>query len=1023
MRSKFTWIMALFMVLTFNLSFAQEKTVTGTVSDDAGQPLPGVSILVRGTNKSTTTDFDGNYSISVSVGQVLEFSFVGFTSQSATITAASGVINIKLEEGQVIGVIVKDAYRTVSERKATFATTTISAEAFENRGNASIIQSMQGQIAGLSIGTGSGQPGADSAIILRGVGTINGNFEPLFIVDGVPVDEDGFRSINPNDYASITTLKDAAATSIYGNRGSNGVIVLTTKRGSYNQDLKFRYTSQFGYNELQPVNIDLMTSRELLQFQKRSGQGLGSTLSDAEIDVLSRQANTNWSDIFFRKGTTKLHDLSMSVGSANTNNFTSFSYFEQDGIFINTNLKRFTLRNNFTGRSQDQKFEYSLNFNANFSRQSGLDGAGTNSIFFAPFRAALQGLPYLSPYDANGNITRDGGIAPGNTDAITADNAPYVLLNSSLMNTDIEDEFKLITGLNAKYTFMKNVTAGMQLGLDYSQFKALERIHPESILGPFQANGTNTTQFGGLQQESTSRDFRFNSLFTLNYNNTFADAHTIDLTGYVEYIKNHFDSFGFVQRGLDPRLVGTGAAFIDGETVEGTLRPYIPTVSSGKAEEGLFSYFANFDYDYKGKYGFNATVRRDNSFRFIDENKWATFYSLGGRWNIDEESFMEKLPFVDQLKLRASFGTTGNQRINNGSYSALNFTRNLYTQSGGYNGTPGTVPGQIANPDLRWEVTEQTNVGLDFGLFGNRLSGTVDVYRKFTRDLFQSTPISAVNATTDIDTNTGALENKGVELFLKYVIYDKNGWNISVDANTAYNQNRMRDLPDSYNGIIQPTGSATTLEGYPLNTFYVVRYAGVNPSNGNALFYTRDGGLTETIRDEDRVNTGKSSLPVWTGGFNTRVSYKGFEFSTQWSYVADIYRNNLDYADLEETNLVNDGTNRAVSAGTAWQNPGDITSVPRVGNQYNSVDYINSTDRYLEDASFLRLRNVLLGYNFDKKILEKLPFSGVRLYIQAENLVTFTSYRGWDAESNFRTTDRGQYPTPKIYTLGAVVNF
>ena len=1006
------------MALTINLSFAQEKVVTGTVSDEAG-PLPGATVMVKGTSRGTAADMEGNYSISAASGEVLQFSYSGYDVKEMTV-GQSSTINVVLAATQ-LDVVKLDVYRKIAPEKSSIAMTTLSIENIEDRANASVLQSLQGQVAGLNIATGSGQPGADSTIILRGVGTINGNVEPLFVIDGVPVDEDGFRSINQNDIADIKIFKDAAATSIYGNRGANGVIVITTKRGKFNEKLQFRYTTQFGYTELQPLNMELMNTRELLNFQKMAGQGLGSELTDAEIDLRARQANTYWTDIFFRKGVTKSHDLAITSGSTNSTNYTGISYFEQDGIFINTNLKRFTVRNNFTGRSENQKFNYGINLNANFSRSSGIDGAGSNAIFFAPFRAALHGLPYLSPYDADGGITRDGGIAPGEDAGTTPENVPYILLNSSLMNTDIEDEIKLLASFNADWNFYENFTAGTQIGVDFSSFRTLERIHPGSILGPYQVNGTNQTQFGGRQDESQNRDFRFNAMFNLNYNKSFGD-HTVNATIYTEYYKAHFDGINFIQRGLDPRLVGTGAAFIDGTTQEDGLQPYVPIIGAFKLQEGLFSYFANADYDFASKYGATVTVRRDASFRFVDDNKWGTFWSVGARWNINNEEFMNESVF-DQLKLRASYGTSGNQRVSNTQYEALNITRSLYGVGSNYNGTPSTVPTQIGYTDLRWEETAQFNVGVDFGVWNSRLAGTVDVYRKKTTDLFQDTPVSPVNATSLIPTNIGSMENKGIELTLKYTVYDKNGWNISVNGNSSYNKNKILELPESFNGIVEPQGATTLIEGSPVQTFYVIRYAGVNPSNGNPLFYTKDGGLTETIRDEDRVNTGKSIYPVWQGGFGFNAMYKGFELSTQWSYFADVWRNNLDYAELEETSLVADGSNRVATAANAWQNPGDVTSVPRIGNAYGAVDYINSTDRYLEDASFLRLRNITFGYTFSQELLEKLPVTGIRLYVQGENLITFSSWRGWDAEGGFRSTDRGNYPTPKIYTFGAVINF
>lgn len=1030
MRSKFTWIMTLLLALTINFSFAQEKAVSGTVSDDTGLPVPGVNIIVRGTQRSVQTDIDGKYSINTRQGEVLEFSFLGFKTQTVTV-GASNSINVSLmPDVAIIDEVKIDVYRSTTVKASPAAITTLSIEAIEDRANASVLQNLQGQVAGLNIATGSGQPGADSTIILRGVGTLNGNVEPLFIVDGIPVDEDGFRSINQNDIASLRILKDAAATSIYGNRGANGVIVITTKRGGYNQKMQFRYTSQFGYTELQDLNMELMSSKQLLTFQKQNGVGDGADLSDAQIDFIGNQTNTYWTDIFFRRGVTKSHDLSITSGSERTNNFTSLSYFEQEGTFINTNLKRFTVRNNFAGKSDNEKFNYALNLNINFSRSTGIDGAGSNAIYFAPFRAALHSLPYLSPYDADGRVTTTGGIAPGDVNAVVPRAVPYVLLNSSAMNTDVEDELKILAGLSADYNFAKNLTAAMQLGVDYSGFNTVETIHPLSILGPFQVDGTNDPEFGGTHSESASRDFRFNSLFSLNYNNTFAEKHTIDATAFIEYNKQHYNGLSFAQQGIDPRLVGIGAGFIGGTTFEDVddnentpdTQPYIPSIGQFSVEEGLFSYFANVDYDFDSKYGVTATVRRDASFRFIDENQWGTFWSIGARWNIDEEDFMEGSK-INALKLRASHGTSGNQRINNAQYSALNLTRNLYGSGAGYNGTVSTVPTNIANPDLRWEETAHSNIGVDFGVWENRLSGSVDVYRKLTTDLFQSTPVSPVNATSAINTNIGSMENKGVELTMKYNVFDNSDWNVEVNANASYNKNSIRELPEAFNGLVNLGGSTALIEGESVGTFYVVEYAGVNPSNGNPLFRTANGGLTETISDADRKSTGKSTYPVWQGGFGTSVRYKGFEFNTQWAWFADLYRNNLDYAELEDTSVIDDDSNRVITTANAWQNVGDVTDVPRVGSPYGAVDYINSTDRYLEDASFLRLRNVSVGYSFNKQLLERTPFTGVRFFIQGENLLTFSSWRGWDAEGGFRATDRGNYPTPKIYTFGAVINF
>jgi len=564
-----------------------------------------------------------------------------------------------------------------------------------------------------------------------------------------------------------------------------------------------------------------------------------------------------------------------------------------------------------------------------------------------------------------------------------------------------------------------------QTGADYSSQKRLETIDPNSILGPFQVDGTNRPEFGGRQDEDFRREFRFNNQLRLKYNKVFDDLHTVSAGAYTEYIKSHLYFFGFNQFGIDARQYPDGSGFIDPATREviggQEINPYLPNVFSSQFEEGLFSYFASGDYDYDRKYGFSATIRRDATFRFEEDNRWGTFYSVGARWNIEQESFMENTPF-NLLKLRASYGTQGNQRIVNAEFSALNLTRSLYGIGGGYNNTPGTVPTQIGVADLRWEDITLANVGFDFGLNDNKLFGSLDFYQKTTTNLYQNTPVSPVNATTALQTNIGELRNRGIELALTYNVLATQDWRIKVSANGSYNKNEVIELPDSFDGLNFVGGSTALIEGSPINTFYTVPYLGANPANGSPLFRTIDGGVTETLLDEDRIDSGKSAFPVWQGGFSTLIAFKGFDFTSQWAFVADVYRNNLDLAGLEET-VPDSGNNRSVTVLDEWREVGDITSVPRANSGLTSVDYINSSDRYLEDASYLRMRNIAVGYNFQDVSLDKIGIDRARIYVQGENLLTFTGYNGLDPEGGYRTTDRGVYPTPSIYTMGINLTF
>ncbi|WP_322549567.1 TonB-dependent receptor [Flavobacterium psychraquaticum] len=1010
MRSKFKWIFTLLVAFTMQFSFAQQKTVKGVVSDEAGT-IAGATVIVKGTTRGVTTDFDGIYTINAKKGDVLVFSYLGFTTKSIVV-GDSDKINVSLESDvTVLKDVVLTGYQVQSKAKTTSAITTVNVEELEERAQASVIQNLQGMVAGLNIATGSGQPGSDSTILLRGVGSLNGNIEPLIIVDGMPVDEDGFRSISQNDIVSTSVLRDAAATSIYGNRGANGVIVIETRRGKFEQELEIKYQGQYGVSNLQEFKIDVMNSKQLLEFQRTYNVGAGAGMTDAQI---AAALNTDWRDQFFRTGTTQQHDVSMSSGSKNSKNYTSIGFLDQDGIFITSNFKRFNFRNNFTGKTSNDKFTYTAGLSLNYTKSNNVAGAGGNATYFQPFTAAIRGLPYLDPSTA---LTITG--------APNVNNAPLILLNSLALNKNLDEELKILTNLTADYKITKEISTGINLGVDYSSFTAFNLTNPGSFLGPYQVN--ISAQYGGIQGESFSRDFRFNSNTYLKYNKTFNEKHTVDAGLYLEYYKAHFNGFNYQKRGLDPRALGTGAAFITPviePAVSATATQYIPTIGSFKVQEGLFSYFGAIDYDYDGKYGVSATVRRDASFRFIDDNKWGTFWSVGGRWNLSREAFLENSTVFNDLKLRASYGTSGNQRVNNAQYSALLLPYTTYSVGTGYNGTSSTVLSQIKNPDVKWEEINQLNVGLDFAVLDNKLKGSIDVYRKVTEDLYQGTPVSPVQGTSSIDANIGSLENKGFEVSLDYRVYNDKDWRVAVGGNVSYNKNKILELPESANGLIFAGGSTAIAEGQPVGAFYVSEYAGVNPVNGNPLFKTPSGGLTEILEDANRVFTGEQLYPVWQGGFTSNVSYKGFNLYTQWSFVADLSRNNLDLATLESVSTLDNGGNRAVSIQNAWTNPGDITSMPRIGNGYNEINYINGTDRYLDDASYLRLRNISFSYTFGNETLKRIAFlKGLKFYVQAENMVTFSKWRGWDPEAGFRGTDRGNYPTPKIVTFGTVINF
>jgi TonB-dependent starch-binding outer membrane protein SusC len=1015
MKTNFKWIYALFLVMFIQFSFAQEKTVSGTVTE-GGQPLPGVAVVVKGTNNGTQTDFDGNYSIKANVGQTLVFSYIGLKTENITV-GSSNTVNVAMsEDNTVLDGVVVEAYRTTAKSKSNIASTTITAKTIEGRPNASFIQSLQAQIPGLNISSGSGSPGsANTTIILRGVGSINGNIEPLFIIDGVPANQVNFRSINPNDIESVSVLKDAAATSAYGNRGANGVIVVKTKRGAYESKLQVRFSSTTGFTTLQEHDYRIMNSRQTLNLQNQFGQGFGSTLSQEEI--ANYAIDTNWEKFFFRTGVTKDQNLSFTNGGKNTNSFISLGYFDQEGIVPTTDIKRFTLRSNFSGKSDNDKFNYNINMNAAYSVRNQLDqetrGDINGNVLQNPLQGMLSSQPYLDP-----NVYQNGQQLFNDFGSASFAIVPYMLMdyiNPGNITNNI-NELKLLFNGSASYKLTKDLTFSSTAGIDMTENTRLFARNPQSYLAIVAANGVGSP-FPGFVLESNSRDFAFNNTNRLNYNKVINEKHTVDVSVLTEYYKAHLKSMQYTQTGLDPRTYspGAGTGYIPFDPASPNL--HRPTVGAAKAEIGLFSYFALADYDYDSKYGFGASIRRDASFRFVDDYKWGTFWSVSGRWNISKEDFMDGSSF-DELKLRASYGTAGNQNIGGvNPYAAASLVRNLYGLGNGYGNAPSLVPTQIANVDARWETVEQYNLGVDF-VFKKRLRGTLDIYEKNTLDLYQSRPISPTSAVTSLPANLGDLRNRGVELLLAYDIIKTKDMTLTLNANGSYNKNELTAVPGD-DGFVLVGDLQINEVGGPVNQYFNVPYMGVNPATGNLLFLNQAGQLTETPSADDRRSTGKNLFPVYQGGFGFDFTYKGFFATTQFAFVKDIWRYDFDLSNLVSRDGIANFP-QAVDMLNAWTPDNRITDVPSLN--FVNVGATDLSDRWLRDASYLRLRFATVGYNVPSKYLDKTFLTSVRVFAQGENFLTWTKWRGFDPESNAASTFGG-YPTPKIVSFGLDLSF
>ena len=1002
-------MLTLLMAFVVQFSFAQEKTITGTVSDESGLPLPGVNVVVKGTTTGTQTDFDGNYSVSAKTGSTLVFSFVGYKSQEMIVGNSNKISFAMTPDTEALEEVVVLAYRTATKETSSVASTTISSSTIEARPNANFVQTLQGQVAGMNIITTSGQPGGNSTVNLRGVGSISGNTEPLFIIDGVPVDEDNFRSLNPNDIESLSVLKDAGATSIYGNRGANGVVLIKTKRASYERDLQIKYTGTTSISTLQRHYYDLMNSREELQLEKDYGSGYGSTLSQAELELRAQQANTDWLDVFFGKAYTQSHTLSLSAGGENINAFTSLGFHNQDGILNKaSSLKRFNFRNNISGKSKNDKFNYNTSLTINYSTSDEPLSIGTGGVNRNIALGATSGEPYISPYDYTG----DGANIPANFA-----NTPLFLLDLLENQVYREDELKILASIDASYKITNDLTFKSTLGIDFTDVQSLYSEAPDSFNASYFAEDGNTTP--GRVDQDVSRSALINFSNSLTYAKSFG-KHSVEVSLFTEYFKAHWRSFGFVQEGLDYHTFypGDGAGFVDDNSANDW---FVDTASATVRNAGLFSYFAFADYDYNTKYGISGTIRRDASYRFSSSNRWGTFWSVSGRWNIDKEAFMEGSVF-DMLKLRASYGTAGNQDIVSTAgqfapFNAPDLTRDLFATGGQYGGVNGLSVGQIGNNDLKWETIAQANIGLDFEVFNRKLRGSVDFYKKNTTDLFLPTPISpALNGgVSSISANVGELENRGVDLELHYDLFrslQDGGFNLTLNFVGNYNKQEIKDLG--------PGGDVayTYRVGGPLSEIYAAPFVGVNPANGNLLFIDIDGNLTEDIDEIDQRATGKNLYPDYQGSFGFNATYKNFFLDTQFNYTLGVYRYDFDYSGyVDPTQIGQFRHSRDIL--DAWQQPGDITNIPSLTATNLSDD--SFSDRFLRNSDYLRLRFVQLGYNLPKRYADDIGFSFVRAFFSGENLITWSKWRGFDAEGT-GSVQYG-YPTPRIYSVGIEFGF
>ncbi len=989
-------LLMLFLVFTVAFSaLAQDKTVKGRITDpENGEGLPGVNVLIKGTSTGTITDVNGNYTLSVPQGATLVFRAVGFVTQEIVVGEQTTINPSMSVDTKGLDEVVVTGYRDESRIKSVSSVSTISSGSIEQVPVSTFDQILQGQAPGLLIQAGSGRPGAAASVVIRGINSINASTDPLYVVDGIQINAGDFATLNPNDFDKVSVLKDAAATSIYGSRGANGVIVITTKRGKAGKT-QFNYRFLYGRSfKPQFRGFRPLTTNEVIDLEQEFGLGYTVGLPSERIEEF-RNIETDWFDAFVRDANTWSHEVNASGGSESLRYYVSGNFFGQEGTAIRSGLDRYTLRVNLDGGAPNDNFRFGTSLSLGYSQSTNTNGEG-GAFGSNPFFGGIRQKPYIPIYDENG---LNGYYGPVNADGTPNPDALITFnpIEFRDQSTESDDELKLIGSIYAEYDIPKieGLTIRTQWGADYRSRTFFNLRNPNSISGRTSPGANPATGTGGILTQSWNRRIRFNGNTSINYTRSIGEDHEISATIFNEIFYQNFSNF---------QLTGYGLGRITDIANGINEQANPPALSGGETANSLISYFADFTYTFKGKYSAKVGARRDGSSRFGRNNRFANFFSVGANWILSEESFMKNVSFIDLLKLRVSYGTAGNQEV--GDFDDLE----VYG-AGVYNGQPTLVPG-IGNPDLRWETNNQFNIGIEYGLFESRITGSIEYYNNLTTDLFLDAQLSRTTGFSSLDLNVGEMRNSGIEIQVNANLLNTNGFRWDISGNYSYNDNKIEKL---YNGQELELGTFILREGEPFGSHYFVERVGVDPSTGQYLWYDLNGNVTNVFNENNRTtNHGIAYAPHY-GGITNTLSYKGVTISALFTYAAGNTRLDNDRFFLEDPGRL--GTaNVSDAVLDIWRQPGDITGIAAFG-QARRFD-----SGFIQDASFLRLRNVTMSYQLPTAAVQKAGLRSARVYVQGQNVFTFTNWSGLDPEDS-SNVGLGNYPALRQWTIGADIGF
>ena len=991
-------MLLVFLMAASVLTQAQTRKIEGTVRDEAKEPLPFVTVSIKGTTQGAITDKKGHFELQAAASDTLKISFVGMQTQLVPVGGQTQFDIVLQPASTKLNEVVVVAYGTKRKKDIISSVSSVSAEEIENTPTTSFENVMQGQTPGVVMSSGA-RAGNVNSVRIRGTSSLSASSQPLYVIDGIPQTDykmgytgdnaqmSPLANLSPSDIESIQVLKDASASALYGSRASNGVVLITTKRGKEGKT-KINFSSQLGYQE--PTNfIDVLNGEEYTRLMNEAYAYASGGAFEQVLGDPADATTTDWIDRTMRQGMMQQYNLSARGGNEKTQFYAGLSYNDDEGYTKGNNFQRISARLNVDHNVNEQLH---LVANMSVSRVKNDRVSGSNSISSASTLGLLQ-FPNIPVYNEDGTFHH--GPGPN----IAAGFSTHNLVRNIDESFHESQTYKPSINLGADYKILENLKFSTNFSTEYIDMT-------DNIF--WGLNGIDgSSQHGVLQNLSFTR-LNYLTSNQLDYDKTFNDKHHFHgMAGY-SFQKTIYDNFNMTGENFPSNDLNTMSS--------------AATVNSGggiKEEVAFESYFGRFTYDYEGKYLAEFSIRTDGSSRFGENERYAVFPAGSVGWIMSDEDFMKDVDWIDLLKIRSSYGITGNSEMLESAtladaavlnYPALGVFRSGY----GYGGEPGVAPTRLANPNLRWEQTAQFDIGFNVSAFNGRIELEADYYNKQTEDLLLNVNLPATSGYTSYTQNLGKLENKGFEFGLNtHNLTGAFKW--STDFNIAFNRNKITDLE----GQIIENEIARAMEGEPVGVFYTVEYAGVDPQNGDALFYDQEGNKTNTYSSDYRKIVGDPN-PDFTGGFTNTFSYRGLSLRVfmQFSQGNDVYRSGGRFVNNNMSSIWNQQANQL----DRWQEPGDQTDVPQARLATNGSQH---SSRYIEDGSYIRFKNITLGYNLPKSMIKGAGLENVRVYAQAQNWFTITDYTGNDPEvtsNGIANIGQGitflEAPTPRMLMFG-----